>query len=64
MAHKFEKTILRKYDVRGIYGKDLHDIDAYFFGFAYAKRAIREFAKEKKFSTNNNHKKENKKQNY
>ncbi len=48
MKHVFNKTILRKYDVRGIYGKDLHDIDAYFFGFAYAKYAIKEFEKDTK----------------
>ena len=34
--HIFNDVILRKYDVRGIYGKDLNENDAYYFGLSYA----------------------------
>ena len=36
LSHKFNPVILRKYDVRGIYGEQLNEEDAYFFGIAYA----------------------------
>lgn len=36
LHHKFNPVILRKYDVRGIYGEQLNEEDAYFFGLAYA----------------------------
>ena len=37
MQHIFKPVILRKYDVRGIYGKDLFDEDGYFFGLTFAR---------------------------
>ena len=40
MYHKFNDVILRKYDVRGVYGKDLFDEDAYFFGLTFAKYVL------------------------
>lgn len=40
MYHKFNNVILRKYDVRGVYGKDLFDEDAYFFGLTFAKYVL------------------------
>ncbi|HEU0070104.1 MAG TPA: phosphomannomutase/phosphoglucomutase [Alphaproteobacteria bacterium] len=35
-AHRFEPTILREYDIRGIVGKTLHPADAYAIGRALA----------------------------
>ena len=40
MNHKFKNVILRKYDVRGIYGKDLFDEDGYFFGLTFARYVL------------------------
>ncbi len=45
MNHTFDKVLLRKYDVRGIYGKDLNEVDAYFFGLAYATYSLGEYCK-------------------
>ncbi len=36
MTHKFHKSILRAYDIRGIYNQTLFDEDAYFVGRAFA----------------------------
>ena len=33
--HTFDKTILRSYDIRGIYGKTLTDKDAFMLGFFF-----------------------------
>ncbi|QNM84080.1 phosphomannomutase/phosphoglucomutase [Sphingomonas sabuli] len=44
MTHKFEPTILREYDVRGIVGKTLHKEDAYALGRSYAALAREEGA--------------------
>ena len=33
--HTFDKTILRSYDIRGIYGKNLTDEDAFMLGFFF-----------------------------
>lgn len=35
--HSFNQVILREYDMRGQYGKNLHDIDAHALGRAFAK---------------------------
>lgn len=32
LVHTFNPSILRKYDIRGIYNETLHDLDAYFLG--------------------------------
>lgn len=34
-THKFEKSILKAYDIRGVVGKTLNDEDAYFIGKGY-----------------------------
>jgi phosphomannomutase len=44
MAHQFNRTILREYDVRGIVGSTLHPEDAYAIGRSYAALAISEGA--------------------
>ena len=36
MSHKFHSSILRAYDIRGIYGKTLYDSDAYHVGKSFA----------------------------
>ncbi|HEY5207877.1 MAG TPA: phosphomannomutase/phosphoglucomutase [Stellaceae bacterium] len=36
-GHRFDPTILREYDIRGIVGETLHEADAYALGRAYAK---------------------------
>jgi phosphomannomutase len=36
-GHRFDPTILREYDIRGIVGETLHEADAYALGGAYAK---------------------------
>ncbi|NBV06051.1 MAG: phosphomannomutase/phosphoglucomutase [Proteobacteria bacterium] len=36
MSHKFHHSILRAYDIRGIYGQTLNDIDAFFVGKSFA----------------------------
>ena len=33
--HTFDDTILRSYDIRGIYGKTLRDEDAFMLGFFF-----------------------------
>ena len=35
-SHTFNKTILRAYDIRGIFEKDLNLIDALFLGKSFA----------------------------
>ena len=37
LSHKFSKSILRKYDIRGIVGQDLNPIDAYALGRAFVE---------------------------
>lgn len=37
MTHKFHSSILRAYDIRGIYNQTLFDNDAYFVGRCFAK---------------------------
>jgi len=44
MAHQFNRTILREYDVRGIVGQTLHPEDAYALGRSYAALAVSEGA--------------------
>ncbi len=34
--HTFDQTLLREYDIRGIFGETLHEKDAYFIGLAFA----------------------------
>jgi phosphomannomutase len=36
MNHFFHSSIIRAYDIRGIYGKTLNDIDAFFIGKSFA----------------------------
>lgn len=36
MNHKFNNSIIRAYDIRGVYGKTLHDEDAFFVGKSFA----------------------------
>ncbi len=36
MNHKFNNSIIRAYDIRGVYGKTLHDIDAFFVAKSFA----------------------------
>src|SRR5690349_11830833 len=45
MTHNFNPTILREYDVRGIYGDTLTEADAYALGRGYAALAAAEGAK-------------------
>lgn len=45
MKHIFNRVLLRKYDVRGVYGGDLNEEDAYFFGLTYATFSAMEFEK-------------------
>ena len=45
MAHQFNRTILREYDVRGIVGSTLTEADAYALGRSYAALAVSEDAK-------------------
>jgi len=45
MAHQFNRTILREYDVRGIVGQTLHPEDAYALGRSYAALAVSEDAR-------------------
>jgi len=45
MAHLFNRTILREYDVRGIVGQTLDDKDAYALGRSYGALAIAEGAR-------------------
>ena len=44
MAHQFNRTILREYDVRGVVGSTLHPEDAYALGRSYAALAVSEGA--------------------
>ena len=45
MAHQFNRTILREYDVRGIVGSTLAPEDAYALGRSFASLAVGEGAK-------------------
>src|SRR5690349_175530 len=45
MAHVFNRTILREYDIRGIVGDTLTEADAYALGRTYAAPAIEEGAR-------------------
>src|SRR3954465_6247782 len=45
MAHKFNPTILREYDIRGIVGDTLTEADAYALGRTYASKALGEAAR-------------------
>lgn len=36
MKHNFHPSIIRAYDIRGLYGKTLNDIDAFFVGKSFA----------------------------
>jgi phosphomannomutase len=45
MSHKFNRTILREYDVRGVVGSTLNPDDAYALGRSYAALAVSESAK-------------------
>jgi phosphomannomutase len=45
MAHQFNRTILREYDVRGIVGQTLNPDDAYALGRSYAALAVSEGAR-------------------
>ena len=45
MAHQFNRTILREYDVRGVVGSTLHPEDAYALGRSYAALARSEGAR-------------------
>ena len=41
MTHRFNPTILREYDIRGIVGDTLTEADAYALGRSYAALARR-----------------------
>ncbi len=41
-SHRFNPVILREYDVRGIVGEQLTDIDAYYLGRAFGSFVVRE----------------------
>ena len=45
MAHSFNPTILREYDIRGIVGETLTEADAYALGRTYASKAHGEGAR-------------------
>jgi phosphomannomutase len=45
MTHRFDPSILREYDVRGIVGKTLNEADAYVLGRAFAALATGEGAR-------------------
>jgi len=45
MTHKFNPTILREYDIRGIVGDTLDEVDAYALGRTFAAKAGDESAK-------------------
>src|SRR5438067_2356045 len=45
MTHRFNPTILREYDIRGIVGDTLNEADAYALGRTFAARALDEGAK-------------------
>ena len=45
MAHQFNRTILREYDIRGIVGSTLNEADAYALGRTFAALAVDEGAK-------------------
>lgn len=36
MKHNFDRSIIRAYDIRGVYNKTLHDIDGFFVGKSFA----------------------------
>ena len=41
--HKFNKSIFRAYDIRGIVGETLSVRDAYFIGYNFAKKVKKKF---------------------
>ena len=43
LSHTFNPVIIRKYDVRGVYGEQLFDKDAYFFGLTFANFILNNF---------------------
>src|SRR5256885_16864499 len=45
MSHKFNPTILREYDIRGIVGETLNERDAYALGRTFAALALDEDAR-------------------
>src|SRR5205809_5976256 len=45
MTHRFNPTILREYDIRGIVGDTLTEADAFALGRTYAALALREGAR-------------------
>ncbi|HWC57230.1 MAG TPA: phosphomannomutase/phosphoglucomutase [Sphingomicrobium sp.] len=45
MTHKFNPTILREYDIRGIVGDTLNEADAYALGRTFASKACEEGAR-------------------
>src|SRR3954465_4357990 len=45
MTHRFNPTILREYDIRGIFGDTLTEADAYALGRTYAALALDEGAR-------------------
>jgi len=42
--YNFDKSILREYDIRGVYGKTLNDQDAYFVGRSYGSVITKKFS--------------------
>ena len=44
-THIFEKSILKQYDIRGVVGKNLSEVDAYFVGKSYGTLLKRKFNK-------------------
>ncbi len=38
--HKFDPTILRAYDIRGIINKNLNDLDAFMLGYFFGLTVI------------------------
>ena len=51
IKHTFDSTILRSYDIRGVYGKTLTDEDALMLGFFFGI-TVREKNPKKKTSIN------------
>ena len=41
-SHQFDSTILREYDIRGIIGETLSEVDAYFIGRSFASFVVQE----------------------
>ncbi|MBR2141526.1 MAG: phosphomannomutase/phosphoglucomutase [Rickettsiales bacterium] len=44
-THIFEKNILKQYDIRGVVGKTVNEVDAYFVGKSYGTLLIRKYNK-------------------